>query len=143
MKRIFDQIITKTEIWQILMSVLYLKYMEHICSRVKIYSKSIRNIRDNGSSTSLFFMNGSNLGRFYDNSCDVSGHDTIDISNANSVSLLYSLLLFMFLYFQWKFTLAYDIWQNLRYMSVYLWNIFKVIFIGRVNICLDYILIEL
>ena len=82
------------------MSMLHLCYMEHICSRVETYSKCIRNIRDNGSSTSLFFMNGSNLGRFYDNSCDVSGHDTIDISNANSVSLLYSLLLFMFLYLQ-------------------------------------------
>ena len=78
-----------------IMSVLNLEYMEHICSRVEIYSKCIRNIRDNGSSTSLFFMNGSNLGRFYDKSCDVSGHDTIDITNANQVSLLYGLLLFM------------------------------------------------
>ena len=93
-------------------------------------------IRDYGSSTSLFFMNGSNLGRFYDNSCDVSGHDTIDISNANSVSLLYSLLLFMFLYLQWKFILTYDstisveLWYFfLKYFQNYLYRACKYLFI--------------
>ena len=34
-----------------------------------------------------FFMNSSNSSRFYDKSCDVSGYNTIDVTNANQLSL--------------------------------------------------------